>query len=235
MVSMRMGLEMKMSQQLIMTPQLQQAIKLLQLSRVELEELIDQALIENPTLEVTPNEKEEEESETKETEEATADDGANLVDEQSQLTFDDEWQQYVESGAGVIQETRSHSHDGDEESNPLEATISRSTSLADHLLWQLEISKFTELELEIAEYLIGNMDEDGYLSSSQRELLQSNEVLAKLVDQALQEGLIHPLYPAKDEENRFDAKHQTSKKVETKSKRKKAPPTEEEFAEEEDL
>ena len=58
-----MGLEMRMSQQLIMTPQLQQAIKLLQLSRIELEELIDQSLIENPTLEMTPVEDEDEAAE----------------------------------------------------------------------------------------------------------------------------------------------------------------------------
>ena len=50
-MAMHMKLQMKMTQQLIMTPQLQQAIKLLQLSRAELEELIDQSLIENPVLE----------------------------------------------------------------------------------------------------------------------------------------------------------------------------------------
>ncbi|MDX2471469.1 MAG: RNA polymerase sigma-54 factor, partial [SAR324 cluster bacterium] len=97
MVGMRMGLEMKMGQQLIMTPQLQQAIKLLQLSRVELEELIDQALIENPTLE-TQN-PEDEEVKTEEKDESKTED---LTDDQAQLSYDEEWQQYVEGGAGVI-------------------------------------------------------------------------------------------------------------------------------------
>ena len=50
-MAMHMKLQMKMTQQLIMTPQLQQAIKLLQLSRAELEELIEQSLVENPVLE----------------------------------------------------------------------------------------------------------------------------------------------------------------------------------------
>ena len=87
---MRMGLEMRMSQQLIMTPQLQQAIKLLQLSRIELEELIDQNLIENPTLEVSPVEDDDEnETEDKKKEK---DESADLIDEQAQLTVDDEWQ-----------------------------------------------------------------------------------------------------------------------------------------------
>ena len=74
-MAMQMKMQMKMSQQLIMTPQLQQAIKLLQLSRAELEELIEQTLIENPVLEegmdmdTFPNKTEEskESSETEET------------------------------------------------------------------------------------------------------------------------------------------------------------------------
>jgi len=123
MVSMRMGLEMKMSQQLIMTPQLQQAIKLLQLSRIELEELIDQALIENPTLEIEAVEKDDETPAKEE------DDAKNLMEEQSQLSYDDEWQNYIESGAGVIQEVRGKVNDSDESGNPLEATISKSASL----------------------------------------------------------------------------------------------------------
>ena len=69
---MQMKMQMKMSQQLIMTPQLQQAIKLLQLSRAELEELIEQTLIENPVLEEgidmdTFPDKTEDSQETKET------------------------------------------------------------------------------------------------------------------------------------------------------------------------
>jgi len=101
MATMRMGLEMKMSQQLIMTPQLQQAIKLLQLSRIELEELIDQNLIENPTLEVEEDDEKIDESEEKPAE------AKDLLEEQAQLSYDDEWQNYIESGAGVMQDVRS--------------------------------------------------------------------------------------------------------------------------------
>ncbi len=217
---MRMGLEMKMSQQLIMTPQLQQAIKLLQLSRVELEDLIDQALVENPTLEVAPVEEEKEDS--RETEAAAeGEDSSNLVDEQNQLTYDEEWQHYVESGSGVIQEARVHTHDTDEDNNPLEATISNSASLMDHLLWQLEISNFSELEVELCEQIIGNIDDEGYLSVSLRELLRSDSHLQKLVQQALQEHKIEPLLPAEGELDRFDDKHQSSQKSEPKKKSKK--------------
>ena len=225
MASMKMGLEMRMSQQLIMTPQLQQAIKLLQLSRVELQELIDQALVENPTLEVEEDEKDKESLEEGKTEEEQDGPIDTLVEDQNQLSYDDEWQHYVESGAGVIQEVRNH--EPDEDSNPLEATISRTDTLMDHLLWQLDISRFSEIEHEIAEYLIGNIDEDGYLSTSLRELLATLPGLKKLVDKALEEKLIEPLLQEGD--NRFESHHDLqAKKEPVKGKRKKVAPFESE-------
>lgn len=220
MASMKMGLEMKMSQQLIMTPQLQQAIKLLQLSRVELQELIDQALVENPTLEVEEDEKEEAPKEEEAPSEAE-----NLMDEQSQLSYDEEWQNYVESGAGVIQEVRNH--EPDEDSNPLEATISRTDTLVDHLLWQLDISRLDETEHELAEYLIGNIDDDGYLSATLREMLATLPGLRKLVQAALSEGSVEPVELTKD--HLFDVRHDLRQKKEpVKGKRKKPQPFEEE-------
>ena len=104
MAAMRMGLQMKLGQQLIMTPQLQQAIKLLQLSRIELEELINQTLIENPMLEITSQENTKDEQSNAEEAPESQTEATNLIEEQSQNTFDDEWQNYIESGAGIIQE-----------------------------------------------------------------------------------------------------------------------------------
>jgi len=217
---MRMGLEMRMSQQLIMTPQLQQAIKLLQLSRIELEELIDQSLVENPTLEVQPVEKEEENVE----ETGSQEEAQNLVEEQSQLSYDDEWQQYVESGAGVIQDARTHHVEASENSNPIEATLSRAASLMDHLFNQLDLSEFTDEEREIGEYLIGNIDDDGYLSFTLRELLAGTPRLLELVMKAIALETITPLL---DEDclPKFDIKHESLGKVEKKKrgKAKKAP------------
>ena len=217
-----------MSQQLIMTPQLQQAIKLLQLSRVELQELIDQALIENPTLEELSDAevREEEKEEEKKEDEGESE---NLIDEQEQLSYDEEWQHYVESGAGVIQESRSH--EPDEDSNPLEATISRTESLADHLLWQLDISRLEEVEHEIAEYLIGNIDEDGYLSVSIRELLASTPGLQNLLTQALSDGLIDAPGWSK-ENNLFDERHDLRAKKEPVKGKRKRPEFEEDEEEE---
>ncbi|MCP4755626.1 MAG: RNA polymerase factor sigma-54 [Proteobacteria bacterium] len=223
---MRMGLEMRMSQQLIMTPQLQQAIKLLQLSRLELEELIDQNLIENPTLEVEPVEEDEEKKEETNEERTEAKD---LIDEQSQLSVDDEWQNYIESGAGVMQDVRSRLNDSDDMSNPLEATISRSASLMDHLLWQLDISKFDENEHEIAEYLIGNIDDEGYLAISLRGLLASTPKLLELVNRCLEENEIEPLVDEKSV-SMFDLEHESRSQIVEKKKgrKKKAPVLDEE-------
>ena len=222
MVEMRMGLEMKMGQQLIMTPQLQQAIKLLQLSRLELEELIDQALVENPTLELKPVERDEEDSQ----EAAEMEEGKNFLEEQSQLSYDDDWQHYIESGAGVIQEAHSRTRDSDDISNPLEITISNSPSLMDHLLRQLETSDMNDIEVKIAEYLIGNIDEEGYLSISIRELLGTNPELLRTVEKAYEQQSLPSLADA-DGNFRFDCKHEIQRrKTKTAKRRKKQLATE---------
>lgn len=225
MVSMRMGLEMRMSQQLIMTPQLQQAIKLLQLSRIELEELIDQSLIENPTLEVSSVDEEDDNTETAKDDQ---DEAKSLVDEQVQLSYDDEWQNYIESGAGVMQDVKNRAGDSDDSSNPLEATISRESSLMDHLFWQLDLSNLAESEKEIAEHIIGNIDEEGYLSISLRELLATTSELLNLVKELLLKDEIETIV---DNEAIafFDLFHESREKVEKKKKgrKKKAPLLEE--------
>ena len=216
MVSMRMGLEMKMSQQLIMTPQLQQAIKLLQLSRIELEELIDQSLIENPTLETKPIEKEEDEPSDANSKTEEAD---NFVEEQSQLSYDEEWQNYIESGAGVIQDVRGKINDSEERGNILEATVSQTKSLKDHLFWQLETSKFSEIEYDIAEFIIGNIDNDAYLSVSLRDMLHSNPDLLQLVLMAKEQGIITPVIDSISA-TRFDTRHDLKHKEQKKKKGK---------------
>lgn len=225
-----MGLEMRMSQQLIMTPQLQQAIKLLQLSRIELEELIDQSLIENPTLEMSTED--EEDSPDKKQDEG--DEATNLVDEQVQLSYDDEWQNYIESGAGVMQDVKNRPIESEDSSNPLEATISMERSLMDHLFWQLDMSNMSENEVDIAENIIGNIDEEGYLSISLRELLATTPQLLNLVKKLLLKNEIESLI---DNEAipLFDLYHESRGLVEKRKKgrKKEAPNLEDEEIEDE--
>ena len=158
-MAMQMKMQMKMSQQLIMTPQLQQAIKLLQLSRAELEELIEQTLIENPVLEegmdmdTFPSKTEDspESSETGETPEVVTDTEEfetareNEQDDSAQDEID--WQQYIEQVEqfGGYQERRYNANTGDEESPSIDITAAQTESLADHLMWQLDMHKLTPL------------------------------------------------------------------------------------------
>lgn len=190
-MAMQMKMQMKMSQQLIMTPQLQQAIKLLQLSRAELEELIEQTLIENPVLEggidmdTFPNKSEDspETAETAESPEVVSDtedfETARENEHENKDQDEIDWQQYIEQVEqfGGYQERRYNIASDDEESPSIEATAAQTESLADHLVWQLDMQELTPLEYKTGAYLIGNIDDDGFLVTSIRELMESQQDL----------------------------------------------------------
>ena len=190
-MAMQMKMQMKMSQQLIMTPQLQQAIKLLQLSRAELEELIEQTLIENPVLEegmdmdTFPNKTEEpqESSETEETPEVVSDteefETARENEQEDSAQDEIDWQQYIEQieQFGGYNERRYNTNTDDEDSPSIDITAAQTESLADHLMWQLDMLKLTPLEYEVGAHLIGNIDDDGFLVTSINELLELQQDL----------------------------------------------------------
>jgi RNA polymerase sigma-54 factor len=195
-MAMQMKLQMKMTQQLIMTPQLQQAIKLLQLSRAELEELIEQSLIENPVLEegmdidTFPNETEKDLS-TEQTEVPVSEDTYETAreEEKEEKIAEDEmdWQNYVEQvdQYSSYADRRVRSNGDDDELPSLEATLAQDESLQDHLAWQLGMLQITELEHDIALQLIGNIAESGYLVTSIREILERNPDLHERILDAL--------------------------------------------------
>lgn len=222
-MALNLKLQMRLGQQLIMTPQLQQAIKLLQLSRNELEELIDQALIENPVLEEGEEGDGEKEKDGKE--ELTAkteaeQDSAESVMENDHPERDLDWQEYIASGSGVIPETSTR-HDGEETS--LEATISTPDTLQEHILWQFEMASLTPIEMEIGEQIIGNLDDDGYLTISIAELLELYPELQIAIEKAIKsQSLSLPLVEGVSEDN-FHLKHISAKPTQN-SKKKKAPP-----------
>jgi RNA polymerase sigma-54 factor len=182
-MALNLKLQMRLSQQLIMTPQLQQAIKLLQLSRQELEELIDQALVENPVLEEDPEEAPQQETLPEPV--AETETASDMIDNDRHAEADQDWEQYINSGSGVIPE-RAPRDDGEEPN--LEATLSRTETLQDHLAWQLEMSQVSLVEQAVGEELIGNIDDDGYLSSSIAELLESRPDLQEAVLEAQARG-----------------------------------------------
>jgi len=160
-------LSLKLSQKLVMTPSLQQAIKLLQMTRMELETVLAQELVENPVLEEASESPEVEEEEEHLTlkEEPAAQNG-DVIDHRESMDnidldayFGDEWDSSYEPS---MIETR--------EASPLENSLSREADLYDHLLWQLHMGECTPREREIAELIIGNLDPDGFLVATVEEI-----------------------------------------------------------------
>lgn len=158
---------MKLSQNLVMTQSLQQAIKLLQLSKIELESLIRTELEENPVLEEitqdsAPSEEEKQQrNEERQTSEIDAD-GNNLDEFEYDYIYDD----YVE-----YQNTRSMREELEIPS--YENTLSGTTSLVEHLDWQLNLALFSEKEQEIGRMIIGNLNKQGYLKATVAEIAEA--------------------------------------------------------------
>jgi RNA polymerase sigma-54 factor len=161
----------KLAQQLVMTPQLQQAIKLLQLSRLELQEMISKELQENPVLEEGAPEETESSEQPKaeappETPEAAAE--PPLTREMSAVdkigTLD--WQEYLDSHSNSIHGSLTAEATSDDGDGPpsWENSLTKKTSLEDHLIWQLRLSRISERDEAIGLYIIGNLDENGYLA-----------------------------------------------------------------------
>lgn len=184
----------KLAQQLVMTPQLQQAIKLLQLSRVELEELISKELQENPALEEEPvaegGEKLEEEPERGvETPESLREQTINRELSAADKIGTLDWQEYIESHSNSIHGSLNEgaSQEEGEGAPSWENTLSKKTSLEDHLVWQLRLSRLTEREEVIGLYIIGNLDENGYLSPSLEEVCQATGATLEEAERALRQ------------------------------------------------
>src|SRR5712691_5230560 len=181
-------LHLKLSQKLIMTPSLQQAIKLLQLSKLELQEVLNQELLENPLLEETAEEVKAEEAETDTTDQKTdADEAAKTVEESAkdkekdsfdEIDYDAYFQDYIEYGYNP---RMSEEH----EEFPIENTLTRPPNLTDHLTWQLMMSDASPRTKEIGQFIIGNIDEDGYLRASNEEIMASGKYEADEVAIAL--------------------------------------------------
>jgi len=228
-MAMQMKMQMKMSQQLIMTPQLQQAIKLLQLSRAELEELIEQTLIENPVLEegidmdTFPN-KTEDSQETTESPEVVADtddfETARENEPEKKDQDDIDWQQYIEQVEqfGGYQDRRYKVASEDEEGPSIESTAAQTESLTDHLVWQLDMLDLSKLEYLAGAHLIGNIDDDGFLVTSIRELLESQRDLYDQIVSKHKSGDL-PDLPEIDPDM-LDLKYQSGKPTQKKKNKK---------------
>jgi RNA polymerase sigma-54 factor len=173
--------QLKLSQQLIMTPQLQMAIKLLQLSRLELMETIRQELEENPALEEI-QESAGDASEPGEEPPKTETPMIEPVTIKERLSDDIDWTNYIdEYNAPGRTNFESESH----ETPGFEPFLSRPTSLQDHLLWQLLMTAPTPETERIGCLIAGNLNPDGYLEVSTAELAETAGVDENRVEEVL--------------------------------------------------
>jgi len=170
----------KLAQQLVVTPQLQQAIKLLQLSRLELANLIQKELVENPVLD--DSEVQSEDAETEKQSNAEKHEEAKEKDLNREKSADEigtpdgdfkepnnfDWENYmgIYNAPGYSGEREA----GGEEAPTYENVLKQGESLHDHLLWQLHLSSMKDDDIKIGTEIIGNINDDGYLQSSVEEL-----------------------------------------------------------------
>lgn len=174
-IKMHQGL--KQSQSLMITPQLQQAIKLLTLTHLEMTTLISQEMVENPMLEEIDFEAEDTSSrEEMDAKEASAEDfsGPELI-EGAKDSFD--WEQYSESFNTTSSSSPNMKESGSPDDLPsYENMVSKSQSLQEHLEWQLRMESLTPEELDYALELIGNIDDDGYLEVPIDEIIARSKL-----------------------------------------------------------
>ncbi len=168
MVGMELRQQLKLTQQLVMTPQLQQAIKLLQLSRLELVDMVQQELEENPVLEESaePAEKPPTDGngETAETPPEGSQEVSSEPTEQEAVSGADEvdWEKYLENYANQAP-TPSISRPVSDDLPAWDASLTTKDTLADHLRWQLKMTVVNEEETDFVNLVIGNLNNDGYL------------------------------------------------------------------------
>jgi RNA polymerase sigma-54 factor len=181
-----MGLELrqqlKLTQQLVMTPQLQQAIKLLQLSRLELMETVQQELLENPFLEegVTV-------AETPEPQETKLDEAApaTQAEESAAALRDADWEDYLGEFSSTAKQSMSRNAEIPEEGMSFEARLSSKPSLEGHLTWQMRLSDLTQKQIEIGEYVLGNLNALGYLQADAEDIADHTDSTPEEVEEVL--------------------------------------------------
>ncbi|HMY18902.1 MAG TPA: RNA polymerase sigma-54 factor, partial [Polyangium sp.] len=198
-----MRIQLKMTQQLVMTPQLVQAIRLLQLSRLELVEEIRKELDGNPLLGddggADATSSRENVTGTREIP-ATDNDRAERIPEHSDTDLaardtekrvkEVDWEQFLENRQ--MQQMPPGQRSGFEELPPIEQSLSRSTSLREHLLFQLQMSDFVDNERVFAELVIGNLDERGYLDLSGGENPDGTKRPDLTLEDLANEAGLHP-------------------------------------------
>lgn len=181
---------LKLGQHLVITPQLQQAIKLLQMSRLELTTMIQNELVENPVLEELDPEAQSDEEAAAEnadksqgeiTEQAKEDDKNHShemdpvgnADGELKEPVDFDWENYLGNYNAPWPTTAPANF---EDLPSFESTLTKTESLQEHLIWQLHLSVIPADDIPIGTEIIGNINDDGYLVGTVEEIAQQTKV-----------------------------------------------------------
>ena len=187
-MAIEMRQQMKLTQQLVMTPQLQQAIKLLQLSRLELQDVVRQELEENPVLEESPDleepgkETEQLELSEKEEQPPAAEGEFQEVKAGEETLREMDWESYLE---GYHYSAGEQYYEDDDDRPSYENILTKKGTLFDHLIWQLNLTRLTDRELQVGGEIIGNIDEDGYFRASLGDVAAACQVEELFVETVL--------------------------------------------------
>lgn len=164
---MKQGLQLRLSQQLAMTPQLQQAIRLLQLSTLKLQQELQQALESNPLLEQIDT---HEEIDTRETQDSETLDTADALEQKEmpeELPLDASWDTIYTAGTPS-------GTSGDYIDDELPVYQGETTqTLQDYLMWQVELTPFSDTDRAIATSIVDAVDDTGYLTVPLEDILES--------------------------------------------------------------
>ncbi|EOO3571118.1 RNA polymerase factor sigma-54 [Escherichia coli] len=165
---MKQGLQLRLSQQLAMTPQLQQAIRLLQLSTLELQQELQQALESNPLLEQIDT---HEEIDTRETQDSETLDTADALEQKEmpeELPLDASWDTIYTAGT-----PSGTSGDYIDDELPPVYQGETTQTLQDYLMWQVELTPFSDTDRAIATSIVDAVDDTGYLTVPLEDILES--------------------------------------------------------------
>lgn len=164
---MKQGLQLRLSQQLAMTPQLQQAIRLLQLSTLELQQEIQLALESNPLLEQTDLHEEIDAKESTETEGLDTREALEQKDMPEELPLDATWDEIYTAGTPSGTGT-----DYSDDELPVYQGETTQT-LQDYLMWQVDLTPFSDTDIAIATSIVDAVDDTGYLTVPLEDILES--------------------------------------------------------------
>ena len=189
-MTLKQRLDQRQVQKLILAPALQQAIKLLPLTNLELIEVIDEELSQNPMIEI---EDEAQERRAKDSEQVAAEEagvknrdglleGLNLESTEPKLVGEASAENILAGFQDYLDEGFRPHFTERGEAVSLENTISRTASLWDHLNWQASLTFFDAEDRELAERIIGEINEDGYLSSTVEELARLNRTTPEKIE-----------------------------------------------------